>query len=130
QMNSEYTLAEADRVKKEAAYESVQTGTLEAAQVSTQGEALRKLSEKVDEAEARYSEIKAHYGANHPEHKKALAQWNESTRLLEQTKENIGRRIEVEYNAAASREAMMRKAVALQKQEFDRLDARSFDCQI
>jgi uncharacterized protein involved in exopolysaccharide biosynthesis len=36
QLNSEYTNAQADRVRKEAAYKSVSSGTLETAQVSTQ----------------------------------------------------------------------------------------------
>jgi capsular exopolysaccharide synthesis family protein len=129
QLNSEYTLAEADRVKKEAAIESVNSGTLEAAQVSSQGEALRKLSDRVDEAEARYAEVKAHYGANHPENKKALAQWNEARRQLEQARDNIARRVAVEYRQAASRENMLHKAVNEQKQEFDRLNARSFEYQ-
>jgi succinoglycan biosynthesis transport protein ExoP len=129
QLNSEYTLAQTDRVKKEAAYQSVQSGSLEAAQVSTQGEALRRLSERVDEAEARYSDVKAHYGANHPENKKALNQWNEATRLLEQTKENIGRRVDVEYREASSREEMMRNAVNEQKREFDSVNSRSFQYQ-
>src|SRR6266446_6933811 len=47
QLNSEYTLAQTDRVKKEAAYESVRSCALEAAQVSSQGEALRMLFESV-----------------------------------------------------------------------------------
>ena len=129
QLNNEYTLAQTDRVKKEAANESVQSGTLEAAQVSTQGEALRKLSERVDEAEARYSEVKSHYGSNHPENKKALAQWNEATRQIEQTKEQIGRRVVVEFREAANREDMLRKAVNEQKSEFDRLNTRYFEYQ-
>jgi capsular exopolysaccharide synthesis family protein len=129
QLNSEYTLAQTDRVKKEAARQSVQTGSLEAAQVSTQGEALKRLSERVDEAEARYSDVKAHYGSSHPEYKKALGQWNEATRLLEQTKENIGRRVDVEYREASSREDMLRQAVAEQKREFDNLNSRSFQYQ-
>jgi capsular exopolysaccharide synthesis family protein len=129
QMNSEFTLAEADRVKKEAAYQSVESGTLESAQVSTQGQDLRKLSERVDEAEAHYAEVKAHYGANHPENKKALAQWNEASRQLEQSRDNIARRIKVEYQEAVNRENMLRKAVAEQKEEFDRLNSRSFEYQ-
>src|SRR6266851_3424970 len=96
QLNSEYTLAQTDRVK---------------------------------EAEARYSDVKAHYGTNHPEYKKALGQWNESTRLLEQTKENISRRVDVEYREAANREDMLRQAVTEQKREFDSLNSRSFQYQ-
>src|SRR5207253_568416 len=89
----------------------------------------RKLSEKVDESEARFSEVKAHYGSNHPEYKKALAAWNESARLLDQAKESIGRRVDVEYRQAVSRETMLRKAVNEQKQEFDRLNSRSLEYQ-
>jgi len=129
QLNSEYTLAQTDRVKKEAARQSVQSGSLEAAQVSTQGEALKKLSERVDETEARYTDVKAHYGANHPEHQKALGQWNEATRLLNQAKENIGRRVNVEFHEAANREDMLRQAVTEQKREFDNLNSRSFQYQ-
>jgi succinoglycan biosynthesis transport protein ExoP len=129
QLNSEFTLAEADRVKKEAAYQSVQSGTLEAAQVSTQGEGLRKLSERLDEAEAHYADVKEHYGSNHPENKKALAQWNEASRQLEQARDNIARRINVEYQEAVHREDMLGKAVAELKTEFDHLNSRSFEYQ-
>src|SRR5271157_3993775 len=65
QLNSEYTNAQADRVRKEAAYKSVAGGSLEAAQVSTQGEALKRLSERLDETQQKFAEIKAHYGPNH-----------------------------------------------------------------
>ena len=71
ELNSEYTKAQADRVKKEAAFNSVQSGTLEAAQVSTQGEALKKLTENLNEAREKFAEVKNHYGSNHPEYKKA-----------------------------------------------------------
>jgi polysaccharide biosynthesis transport protein len=129
QLNSEYTLAQADRVKKQAGYESVETGTLEAAQVSSQGEALHKLSDKSDEAESRFSEVKEHYGSNHPEYKKALAQWNDAKGQLAQATDSIGRRVGVEYRQAVSREAMLGKAVSEEKKEFDRLNVRSFEYQ-
>ena len=58
-------------MKKEAAYNSVKSGTLEAAQVSTQGEALKKLTESLNEAQEKFAEVKNHYGINHPEYKKA-----------------------------------------------------------
>ena len=129
QLNSEYTLAQADRVKKEAARQSVRSGSLEAAQVSAQGEALKRLSERMDEAESRFADVKAHYGGNHPEYKKALGQWNEAKRLLDQAKENTGRRVDVEYREAADRESMLRQAVVEQKREFDNLNSRSFQYQ-
>src|SRR5271170_5419977 len=57
QLNTEYTNAQTDRVTKEAAYASVKSGTLAAAQVSTQGEALKKLTESLNDAEDRKSVV-------------------------------------------------------------------------
>jgi len=129
QLNSEYTNAQADRVRKEAAYKSVAGGSLEAAQVSTQGEALKRLSERLDEIQQKFAEIKAHYGPNHPEYRKASLQLAELERQLQSGKENIGQRVEVEYREALNRESMLRKTVAETKAEFDRLNARSFEYQ-
>ena len=74
QLNTEYTNAQTDRVRKEAAWKSVQSGSLEAAQVSTQGENLKTLSGKLDEARQKFADVKTHYGANHPEYRKAAVQ--------------------------------------------------------
>src|SRR5689334_8694764 len=129
QLNSEYTNAQADRVRKEAANKSVADGSLEAAQVSTQGEALKRLSERLDETQQKFAEIKAHYGPNHPEYRKAALQLAELQRQLQSGKDNIGRRVEVEYREAMNRESMLQKAVGETKSEFDRLNARSFEYQ-
>src|SRR5690242_18884261 len=69
QLNTEYTNAEADRVRKETAYKSVSSGTLEAAQVSSQGESLKKLTESLAEANQKFVEVKTRYGTSHPEYK-------------------------------------------------------------
>jgi capsular exopolysaccharide synthesis family protein len=129
QLNTEYTNAQADRVRKEAAYHSVKSGTLEAAQVSSQGEGLRKISERLAEAQERFAQVQAEYGTRHPEYKKAVTQVQEVQRLLDATKQNIAQRVTVEYGEAVNREAMLRKAVAETKAEFDRLNARSFEYQ-
>ena len=70
ELNSEYTKAQADRVRKEAAFNSVQSGSLAAAQASNQGEALKKLAEDLGEAQEKFAQGKTTYGANHPEYKK------------------------------------------------------------
>src|SRR5262249_7667137 len=66
ELNSEFTKAQASRVSKEAAYESVKSGSLEAAQVSSQGEALKKITENLNDAQEKFAEVKRHYGVNHP----------------------------------------------------------------
>ncbi len=127
QLNTEYTNAQADRVRKESAHNSVKSGSLEAALISTQGESLKKLTEQFNEAKQRFEEIKLHNGSNHPEYKKAALQVEELDRQLLSTKDSIGERIELEFKQAAERESMLRKAVAETKLEFDRVNARSFD---
>ena len=129
QLNTEYTNAQTDRVRKETAYQSVKGGSLEAAQVSSQGDALKRLTERFDEAQQRFAEAKTHYGANHPEYRKLATQLAEVQRQLDKTRANIGQRVEVEYDEAVSRESMLNKAVADTKAEFDRLNARSFEYQ-
>lgn len=129
QLNEEYTKAQADRVVKEAAYQAVQSGTLAAAQVSTQGDALKKLTENFNEAQEKFAEIKIHYGMNHPEYKKALTRVEEIQSQIDATKRSIGQRIEIEYHEAVNRETMLEAAVKDTKAEFDRLNARSFEYQ-
>jgi capsular exopolysaccharide synthesis family protein len=129
QLNTEYTNAQADRVRKEAAFQSVRSGSLDAAFVSSQGEALRKLTERQNDAQEKFAEVKTHFGANHPEYKKAAAQLAEVERLLSATTQNIRQRVEIEYAEATRREAMLQKAVQETKAEFDKINARSFEYQ-
>jgi capsular exopolysaccharide synthesis family protein len=129
QLNTEYTNAQTERVRKETAFESVNSGTMEAAQVSTQGESLKPLAQRLDEAQQKLADVKTHFGPNHPEYKKADTQVAEIERQLERGKQNIGQRIAVEYHDAVNREVMLRKAVAETKTEFDQMNAHSFEYQ-
>src|SRR6204780_3100674 len=128
-LNTEYTNAQADRVKKEAAYASVKDGTLAAAQVSTQGEALKKLTESLNDAEQHFAEAKNHYGINHPEFKKAQSRVQELETQVASTRASIAQRVEIEYHESANREKMLEVAVQETKAEFDRLNSRQFEYQ-
>ena len=129
QLNEEYTKAQADRVVKEAAYNSVKDGTLASAQVSTQGDALKKLTENFNDAQEKFAEVKTHFGVNHPEYKKAQTKVDEIQSQIDATRGSIGQRIEIEYREAVNRETMLAAAVQDTKAEFDRLNARSFEYQ-
>ena len=127
QINTELTNAQADRVRKQAAFNSVKGGSLEAAQASTQGEQLRKLADRVDEARENFVVAKTQYGANHPSYKKAASQLAELERQFDSLKNNIIQRVGAEFTEALNRESMLTNAVADTKAEFDRLNARSFE---
>jgi succinoglycan biosynthesis transport protein ExoP len=127
QINTEFTTAQGDRVRKQAAYDSVKNGSLEAAQASTQGEQLRKLADRMDEAREKFAVIKAQYGSGHPEYKKAFSQVAELETQFDSLKNNITQRVSLEYQEAANREKMLKQAVADVKGEFDHINARSFE---
>jgi capsular exopolysaccharide synthesis family protein len=129
QLNTEYTNAQADRVRKEAESLSVDDNSMEAALASVQGDSLRKLLEHLNEAQEKFAQVGGQYGANHPEYRKAAAQVAEVERLLEKTRQNIADRVNVGHREAVSREGMLRAAVAETKAEFDKLNARSFEYQ-
>jgi capsular exopolysaccharide synthesis family protein len=129
QLNTEYTNAQGDRVKKEAAYGSVKDGTLAAAQVSTQGDALKTLTENLNDAEQKFAEAKNHYGINHPEFKKAQSRVQELETQVASTRASIAQRVEIEYHESANRERMLEAAVKETKAEFDHLNLRQFEYQ-
>ena len=129
QLNTDYTNAQTERVKKEAAYRSVSSGTIESAQASSQGDALKVLAERLGDAEEKFAQAKAHYGANHPEYRKAATQVAQVQEQFAAARLNVSRRVEVEYQEAMNREAMLSKAVLETKADFDKLNARSFEYQ-
>ncbi len=129
QLNTEYTNAQAERVRRESIYRSVQAGTLEAAQASQQGEDLRRLSDRLNEAMENFAQIRTQYAANHPEYRKVAAQVVQLQTGLDSTRRNIASRVEIEYQQAMSRESLLQKAVAETKKEFDQMNARSFEYQ-
>jgi succinoglycan biosynthesis transport protein ExoP len=129
QLNTEYTNAQADRVRKEAESLSLSDDSMVAALASPQGESLRKTLDHLNEAQEKFAQISRQYGANHPEYRKAAAQVAEVQALLERTRQNIAGRVNVEQRQAQSREDMLRAAVVETKSEFDKLNARSFEYQ-
>lgn len=129
QLNTEYTNAQADRIRKEAAENSVRGGSFEALEVSTQGDQIRLFAQRVGEEEEKFGLVKSQYGTNHPEYKKAAAHLADVQRQLEAMKANVAQRVEVEYKDALNREQMLRQARDEIKDEYDSINAHSFEYQ-
>lgn len=129
QLNSAYTTAQNDRVRAEAAYNNMRTGSMDAVLVSTQADELKLLAKRLNEANEDFANAKVHYGANHPEYRKKQAVLRELQEQVSATRQSIIRRVENEYQKARDQEQMLQTAVAGSKAEFDKLNARSFDYQ-
>lgn len=129
QLNTEYTNAQADRVRKESAFNATQSGTVASAMVSTQGEELGKLRDRINQAKQRLADVSSIYGPNHSEYRKAFNDLAEVERQFEESRNNVSQRVEADYKQALGRESMLKKEVSSTKAEYDHLNARSFEYQ-
>jgi succinoglycan biosynthesis transport protein ExoP len=129
QLNTEYTSAQAERVRNEAAWNAIKSGSVEAAEVSTQGDSMTRLADSLNQARQRLAVLKTTYGPNHPEYRKAASELSELEKQFEDARKNVGQRIEVAYKESLGREQMLGKAVNDTKAEWDLLNTRSFEYQ-
>ena len=126
QLNTEYTNAQGERVSKEAAWNAINSGSVEAAQVSSQGQSLAKLTDTLNDAQQRFARVKATFGSGHPEYKKAASELAEVQKEFDDTRKSIADRIGVEYRESLNREQMLQQALADTKASWDGLNARSY----
>jgi capsular exopolysaccharide synthesis family protein len=129
QLNTEYTNAQADRVRKEALYNGIQAGTLASAQVSGQSDELKTLSDRLNVAKQRLADVSTIYGPGHAEYRKAANTVSELQRQFDESRHEVTQRVETEYREAVAREQMLQQAVSQTKGEFDRLNSHSFNYQ-
>lgn len=129
QLNTEYTNAQSDRVRKEAVYNATRMGSLEAVQNAEQGRELLKLEERLKEARQKFAEVRSTFGTNHPEYRKTSSQIGELQRQIDDSRRNIASRVELDFKQALNREQMLEKTVAETKREHDRLNSRSAEYQ-
>jgi len=126
-LDNDLTAAEVDRASREAAYNAVKDGSLPAVEASDQGEQLRALEAKLNEATERFAETQTQFGSSHPVYKKAASQVNELQREIDALRRRIVQRVSVDYQQAVDRESLLRRDVTQAKAEFDQMNARSFE---
>ncbi len=129
QLNTEYTNAQADRVAKEAAWNSIKSGSLAAAEISPQGQSLAQLNSDLDQAKEHLAEIKSTFGVRHPEYRKAAAQVAAIQKQFDEAQQNVSQKTEQAYKQSLNREQMLQQAVNETKAEWDQLNTRSFEYQ-
>jgi succinoglycan biosynthesis transport protein ExoP len=126
-LNTENSVAQADRIAKEAVYREAKDGSLPEVEVSAQSSDLSKDVEKLQVAKANLALVAATYGDQHPEYRKAAAQVEEATAALDESRRNVSTRIGVDYHQTLVRERMLSAAVTETKQQVDDLTSQSFD---
>lgn len=127
QLNTEYTNAQADLFKKEVAAKSAAAGSIEALEVSAEGDQIKKLEDKIADANEKFADIKTHYAANHPEFKRAANNVAELQRQFDALRATVAARVQVEYRQALNREQTVKQAVDQAKAELDGLNGKALE---
>ncbi len=125
QLNTEYTEAENDRIRKETAYKGVEAGNPAALEISTQADQLTKLQERLEEAQQKMATLKTTYGVNNMNYKLGANELAEVTREYNDARAEISKRVQADYTQSSTREKLLQSALAEAKAEADRLNASS-----
>jgi polysaccharide biosynthesis transport protein len=126
-LDNDLTAAEVERAGKEAAYNAVKSGSLPAAEASEQGEQLRDLESRLNEAEQKFADVKTQFGSSHPVYKKAAGQVAELQTEVDTLRRRIVDRVGIDYQQAVNRESLLRQDMTRAKAELDQMNARSFE---
>lgn len=123
----ELTKAQAERLRKESAYRTVEAGSLESLAISEQGEPLVRLAERLETLETGLADASVQYGPNHPIYKRQEAQIARVRGLLELNMQKVVARLKADYEQAVSQEKALAEEVGKLKQEVDLLSARAVE---
>jgi capsular exopolysaccharide synthesis family protein len=126
-LDNDLTAAQVDRAGKEAAFNAVKGGSLPAAEASSEGEQLRTLEAKLNDATERFAEVQTQFGSTHPIYKKAASQVTELQWEIDVLRRRIVQRVGIDYQQAVNREGLLRRDMSQAKAEFDQMNARSFE---
>lgn len=129
QLNTEYSEAENDRIRKESAFRSLQNGSTAALEISPAAGDLAHLASTLREDQQKMARLRAIYGSNNAEYKQAANDLAEVSRQYSVLKSEIASRIETDYRQAVSREQMLAGALKTGKSTSDALNAKSMEYQ-
>lgn len=104
QLSTEIAAAQEERIRKEGALNAVLSGSVVAAQSTTQSDALSKAIERLAEARQKFAQVKAIYGSNHAEYRKAANEVSELSAQVDEVRATTVKRVESEYNQSLAHE--------------------------
>jgi capsular exopolysaccharide synthesis family protein len=125
QLNTEWTNAQTALAKRQAAKNSVHTGSVEALEASGQGEQLKRLEEQMADEGEKFANVKLHYDVNHPMYKAEATRQAQLVQRYEALKTAIVQRVDAEYQEALDNEKQLHAAVDEVKAQFDSLSNKS-----
>jgi succinoglycan biosynthesis transport protein ExoP len=130
QVNSELTIAENDRIQKQALYTYAKSGNAEMLAAVVQNPLAQKLREQEADLTSQHAQLSAQFGPQYPKVIEINTRIQQVQRLLDaEVQKSIGR-LQTDYLASQKREDMLRSAFDKQKQEANTLSQDSIQYSI
>jgi capsular exopolysaccharide synthesis family protein len=116
-INRELTGAQADRISKEAVYQSAMAGNYDAIPAVRDSTMIQDLQKQQSLLDAQYTEALNQYGPKFPRVLRLQEQNKALTESVTKEKLNIANQVEAEYRGARQRELLLNQALDEQKKE-------------
>lgn len=130
QVNSELTIAENDRIQKQALYTYAKSGNAEMLAAVVQNPLAQKLREQEADLKSQYAQLSAQFGPQYPKVIEINTRMLQVQKLIDsEVQKSIGR-LQTDYLASQKREEMLRAAFNKQKQEANTLSQDSIQYSI
>jgi capsular exopolysaccharide synthesis family protein len=132
QLLAEYTVAQADRLHKQATFENITNfPTLAATQAMEAGNQRQSLLDealvRLSTARQQFTAARSYYGENHPEYRKAKQQLDEAQAQVETVRLSTNDEAAAEYRQAMGRELLLQHQVEETKAQVDGLKAHAME---
>jgi capsular exopolysaccharide synthesis family protein len=128
-LNKSFTDAQADRITKQAAYETAKAGKFDQLAESANGIG-SSLRQQEAILRAQYAQLTTTFGPNYPKTLELKNQIDQTERSIQAENQRALTRLEESFTAAGAREAMLGKALNQQKVEANQLNEKAIEYSI
>ncbi|MGB8888949.1 MAG: polysaccharide biosynthesis tyrosine autokinase [Candidatus Korobacteraceae bacterium] len=130
ELNQQLTLAQSDRIQKEAAYRQTQSGGVESIPAMASSEIILHLKQQQADLKNQYALLDSQYGPLHPKVITLHNQLEQTEAAIQSEGNKLVSRIHNEYLAAVQRENLLRAALEEQKQEANKLNESAIQYEV
>ena len=130
ELNQQLTLAQSDRIQKEAAYKQTRAGGVESIPAMASSDIILHLKEQEADLKNQYALLDSQYGPQHPKVVTVHNQLQQTEAAIQGEGSKLVSRIRNEYLAAVQRENLLQSALEQQKQEANKLNESAIQYEV
>ncbi len=130
QLNQDATIAQSERIQKEANYKTAMAGNPELVSKLDSEGMVEKLRARESDLSAQLAKLQVQFGPSHPRVLELTSQLKQTREEMKAETVRVAQRYKSEFGAARERETMLTRALEGQKQQANQLNERSIEYNI